>query len=930
MGGAAVGGAAVDGAAVDGVRLGLRVMAGVLGVLALVVAGSLAATAETLARTGPTAALAGAALIAVAAALAAGAYLTRQEPVRGVAASLCVLAVAIAGARYVAVIRPDQVLLGVAVVASAVATLAWLATRPWRSSIVHSGATAGGLVALVAMGLTVTGLTVVAAARTVARAQPAWHASLAVRPGLDLQLLAAIGLTAAAAVLLGRGYRTVILAGSAMLAVLALPDSVPLPWWGPSTVDVGVAAILLLGVLLPRPRPWTDVSALAAAALAVDGLLVGLARPSSTAAVLTALAVLGVVAAAIGHRSEVTRTVAGTSLLVGFLAVPPAVGSALVAADQAGVLDVPAWWLARSALVSVGMLVAGLVAVRRWTPSLSAYGYAAVLGSAAVWPQLAIAVAPRESFGVYGGLSLLLIALALLAHRPAIHSGPLAAAGGAAVPGGLLFAAGVLPALAVVLGGPYGWLDAVWTRSPIGTGLTPSGDVSVVEPAAAWSLGLLALASATVTYALTRRWAAALGGLGLGGPTAVLVAVVAARAPWPAVPATMLALGLLVLVVAAVAPVSTWRTATATVQGALYLGAGLAGALAVKWSTITALASIVVTAAVVGVVGRTIAWRIAGWLGAVVAAFTLAGAVGRAAELSVRDTAPLVLATAAIALALGAVLARVPAVPRTVPAGPAPDEGGAPQAAAPPVAGPAAPPRPGDAAVAGLAPASAAGRLLEGRAVSAAAHAGAVVAILLAAGWPGMMAALSAAWGVAVGLRALWPGTTRAGRAGLAAGAGAWELVAWWLLLDDRGVTLVEAYTVPLALVGLLAGTAAVRARPDLHSWVAYGPALAAGFLPSLALALASDPTPARRLLLGMAALVVVMLGAVRRRQAPVVSGGIVLILLALHEVPRVWDLLPRWIPLAAGGLLLVGLAITYERRRRDLARLRAAVARMT
>jgi len=61
-----------------------------------------------------------------------------------------------------------------------------------------------------------------------------------------------------------------------------------------------------------------------------------------------------------------------------------------------------------------------------------------------------------------------------------------------------------------------------------------------------------------------------------------------------------------------------------------------------------------------------------------------------------------------------------------------------------------------------------------------------------------------------------------------------------------------------------------------------------------------------------------------------VVSGGLVLVLVALNGVPGLWDRLPRWIPLAAGGLLLVGLAITYERRRRDLARLRLLLAGMT
>ena len=85
-----------------------------------------------------------------------------------------------------------------------------------------------------------------------------------------------------------------------------------------------------------------------------------------------------------------------------------------------------------------------------------------------------------------------------------------------------------------------------------------------------------------------------------------------------------------------------------------------------------------------------------------------------------------------------------------------------------------------------------------------------------------------------------------------------------------------------------------------------------------------------RRLVLGLAALVIVLVGARARLQAPVVAGGGVLILVALHEAVLVWDLLPRWIPLAVAGLLLVGLAMTVERRRRDIARMRAAITRMT
>jgi hypothetical protein len=55
-----------------------------------------------------------------------------------------------------------------------------------------------------------------------------------------------------------------------------------------------------------------------------------------------------------------------------------------------------------------------------------------------------------------------------------------------------------------------------------------------------------------------------------------------------------------------------------------------------------------------------------------------------------------------------------------------------------------------------------------------------------------------------------------------------------------------------------------------------------------------------------------------------------VLAIVALHELVLLWQRLPGWIPLAVGGAILLFLAITYERRRRDLSRLRSAVGRMT
>jgi hypothetical protein len=314
-------------------------------------------------------------------------------------------------------------------------------------------------------------------------------------------------------------------------------------------------------------------------------------------------------------------------------------------------------------------------------------------------------------------------------------------------------------------------------------------------------------------------------------------------------------------------------------------GAGLAGLLPTKPATLAGLAAVTVAATLCGYAGRRAGARVAGWLVAVAAGATLALASARAADLAVRWAALWVLAAAALALAASAALK--PAALK-----------------------------------------AAATRATEARLVEVAAHATAGAALLLTFGSLRHMAAVCTLWGVALGLRALWPADA-AGRRVRVIAATASELLAYWLLLLAGGVTVLEAYTLPAAATALLAGWLAARARPALHSWSAYGPALLAGFGPSLAAVLFTPGAPERRLALGAAAVVVVLAGAVRRRQAPVVVGGGVLVLLAVHEMVLVWDLIPRWIPLASAGLLLVGLAMTYERRRRDVAKLRAAVGGM-
>ncbi|WP_416976498.1 SCO7613 C-terminal domain-containing membrane protein [Streptomyces sp. T028] len=157
-------------------------------------------------------------------------------------------------------------------------------------------------------------------------------------------------------------------------------------------------------------------------------------------------------------------------------------------------------------------------------------------------------------------------------------------------------------------------------------------------------------------------------------------------------------------------------------------------------------------------------------------------------------------------------------------------------------------------------------------------------------------------------------------------------LLAAWVRLAAWRVGVPEAYTVPVTVPALLVGALRRRRDPQVSSWTAYGAGLAATLLPSLAAAW-GDPEWTRPLLLGAAALLVTLLGARHRLQALLVLGGSVLVLDALHELApylvQVADALPRWVPPALAGLLLLVLGATYEQRLRDVRKVREVLGRM-
>ncbi|WP_199835459.1 SCO7613 C-terminal domain-containing membrane protein [Streptomyces sp. JHA19] len=194
-------------------------------------------------------------------------------------------------------------------------------------------------------------------------------------------------------------------------------------------------------------------------------------------------------------------------------------------------------------------------------------------------------------------------------------------------------------------------------------------------------------------------------------------------------------------------------------------------------------------------------------------------------------------------------------------------------------------------------------------------------ALAAASGDLPMLALVLALCAVIVSATALRPG-----RRPLAFAGTALFVLAAWVRLAAWDVGTPEAYTLPVTVPALAVGFLSRRRDTGVSSWTAYGPGLAATLVPSL-LAAWGDPYWARPLLLGLAALAVTLLGARHHLQAPLLLGGTVLALDALHElapyIVQVTDALPRWVPPALAGLLLLAVGATYEQRLRDARRVR-------
>ncbi|MFF7214175.1 SCO7613 C-terminal domain-containing membrane protein [Streptomyces sp. NPDC008238] len=207
-------------------------------------------------------------------------------------------------------------------------------------------------------------------------------------------------------------------------------------------------------------------------------------------------------------------------------------------------------------------------------------------------------------------------------------------------------------------------------------------------------------------------------------------------------------------------------------------------------------------------------------------------------------------------------------------------------------------------------------------------HAAALLGIGLTADDPGTLALSLALAGVLTAAVA----ALRADRRRLGYVATCLMIAASWVRLAASDVGAPEAYTLPVTAAALAVGFLRRRRDPASSSWAAYAPGLAATLLPSLAAAW-GDPGWVRPLALGAASLAVLLLGARHRLAAPLLLGAGVLALDALHElapyVAQALGTVPRWVPLALAGVLLLAVGATYERRLRDVRRVRDALGRL-
>ncbi|MET8082719.1 permease [Micromonospora sp. NPDC005237] len=736
--------------------------------------------------------------------------------------------------------------------------------------------------------------------------------------------IALVLLAVAAGLLLPPPWRWDASGVAVVLATIGAPAAFDLPWWSPVLVGAMVATVYGMAAVASEEARAGLSRATVAGVVALHGAGAGLVRPWTTALALGSIALIGIVVAALArvlagpqvtdletegmppHLAQIGGAAAGAALL----ALPGAVAALAVEFQHSAQVVLTA------ALAASSLGLAGVAAVRRHVPQYLPWVSVAVVGGASISALAAIPTGLPA--GVYAAAAALLGVLAELIRAATVpptgsaqpvrrwavlldgalrrlpddpdrrrwRVSPSAGALAAAALPTALAVASIAPALVVALVEPHRTLSRIWQGPPPEL-LTPPADV--VNPThVLTALLLTATAALAATGFSGGRRSRAVPVVLPGAAVTLLIAPIALGSGWPA--STLAALSVFTISMLGLAltpppplvePARSLRLARVLVFaiGLAAGGAGLAGSLADRQLTLFTLGGAVGVGVVAALFGTTQRARILGWLFASLMAQLFVLTAGLIVGLAAVWSAFGVLAVGAVLQVFAATLPRLrrPEAQR------------------------------------------------EAATVQWSGYAAALIALALAFDSPRHIAALLAAWGAVLGVAATRPGRRPVERRILFWAVVFCEITAWWILMRVADVALPEAYTLPFAALALLVGVLELRHRPDLSSWVAYGPALVAAFLPTLAIVLATDSSTLRQMLLLLGAVAVLIFGSSSRQQAPVIVGASVTAIAAIHAL---FSLGP-WLALIPVGLMLLVLGASNERRRRAQERLQTALRGM-
>ena len=132
-----------------------------------------------------------------------------------------------------------------------------------------------------------------------------------------------------------------------------------------------------------------------------------------------------------------------------------------------------------------------------------------------------------------------------------------------------------------------------------------------------------------------------------------------------------------------------------------------------------------------------------------------------------------------------------------------------------------------------------------------------------------------------------------------------------------------EWATAAIAAALLTAGAVRMRRLPTATSWQWLAPGLLVLLLPTLVATFGSEPELWRLVTLGLACLVVIVVGALLRLQAALMIGAAVVLVHGVRtfapQLIAVYQSTQWWVWAVVGGGIILFLGLTFEKRVRDL-----------